>query len=57
MWSRFNRIYEARLKAKNKIPVGRGVWVSLYLPEANDPVNRVGAGAGLELPPFAEVPL
>lgn len=55
--ARFNRAYEARKDAGHKIPIGRGVWVSLYLPEANDPVSHVGAGAGLKFPPIATVPL
>lgn len=55
--ARFNRAYEARLNAGHKIPIGRGVWVSLYLPESNDPVSHVGAGAGLKFPPIATVPL
>jgi hypothetical protein len=46
-----------RKKAGRKIPIGRGVWVSLYIPEGNDPVSHVGAGAGLKFPPFATVPL
>lgn len=57
MRDRFNRAYAARKKAGHTIPIGRGVWVSLYLPEAPDPVNRVGAGAGLKFPPMATVPL
>lgn len=57
MRDRFNRAYEARVKAGHSIPVGRGVWVSLYLPEAKDPVTHVGAGAGLKFPPIAVVPL
>ena len=55
--ARFNRAYKARKDAGHKIPVGRGVWVSLYIPEANDPVSHVGAGAGLKFPPIATVPL
>lgn len=55
--ARFNRAYEARINAGHKIPIGRGVWVSLYLPEANDPVSHLGAGAGLKFPPIAIVPL
>lgn len=55
--SRFNRAYEARKSAGHKIPIGRGVWVSLYLPDANEPVSHVGAGAGLEFPPIATVAL
>jgi len=57
MRDRFNRAYAARLKAGHTIPIGRGVWVSLYLPEAQDPVSHVGAGAGLKHPPLATVPL
>lgn len=57
MRARFDRAYRARKEAKHDIPVGRGMWVSLYLPEAKDPVNRVGAGAGLDHPPIARVPL
>lgn len=55
--SRFNRAYEARKNAGHKIPTGRGVWVSLYLPEASDPVSHVGAGVGLKFPPIATVAL
>ncbi len=55
--ARFNRAYKARRSAGHKIPIGRGVWVSLYLPEADNPVSHVGAGAGLEFPPIAIVPL
>lgn len=57
MRDRFNRAYAARKKAGHKIPIGRGVWVPLYLPEAQDPVGHVGAGAGLKYPPIATVPL
>ncbi|HEY8124377.1 MAG TPA: hypothetical protein VIF88_03020 [Methylocystis sp.] len=57
MRDRFNRAYVARKKAGHSIPIGRGVWVSLYLPEAQDPVSHIGAGAGLKFPPIATVPL
>lgn len=57
MRSRFDRAYTARIKAGHSIPPGRGVWVSLYNPEANDPVSSVGAGAGLKHPAIATVPL
>jgi hypothetical protein len=57
MRARFDRAYEARLKAGHTIPIGRGVWVSLYIPESKDPVSLVGAGAGLKFPPIATVPL
>jgi hypothetical protein len=57
MRDRFNRAYAARKRAGHTIPIGRGVWVSLYLPEANDPVSHIGAGAGLKHPPIATIPL
>lgn len=57
MRDRFNRAYAARKKAGHSIQLGRGVWVSLYLEESANPVNRVGAGAGLNHPPIATVPL
>jgi len=47
---RFNRAYAARMAANHSIPQGRGVWVSLYEQDGNNPVNRVGAGAGLAHP-------
>jgi hypothetical protein len=55
--ARFNRAYKARMDAKHSIPVGRGVWVSLYDQETNSPVNRIGAGMGIKFPPIATVPL
>lgn len=55
--ARFDRAYAARIEAGYKIPVGRGVWVSLYHPEGNDPVTHVGAGAGLASAPIAKVAL
>jgi hypothetical protein len=57
MRDRFNRAYAARKNAGHSIPIGRGVWVSLYLPEAQDPVSHIGAGAGLKYPAIATVPL
>lgn len=54
---RFNRAYKARLAAGHSIPVGRGVWVSLYEKEQNVPVSLVGAGAGLEFKPIATIPI
>jgi hypothetical protein len=56
MRARFDRAYAARVKAGYTIPLGRGVWVSLYLPEAQDPVTYVGAGAALKYPAIATVP-
>lgn len=57
MRQRFDRAYAARIAAGYSIPLGRGVWVSLYDREATDPVTHVGAGAGLDHPPIAIVPL
>ena len=57
MRDRFDRSYEARKAAGHKIPIGRGVWVSLYEREAKYPPSRVGAGAGLDHPPIDRVSL
>lgn len=57
MRQRFDRAYSARIAAGYTIPLGRGVWVSLYSREATDPVTHVGAGAGLDHPPIATVQL
>ena len=35
MRERFDRACAARLKAGHAIPLGRGVWVSLYLPDSD----------------------
>src|SRR5438552_708962 len=50
MRARFDRAYAARKKAGYAMPVGRGIWLSLYEKELNDPVTLVGAGAGLDHP-------
>lgn len=57
MRDRFNRTYAARKKAGHTIPIGRGVWLSLYATESKSPVHFVGAGAGVAHPAFAKVPL
>ena len=57
MRDRFDRAYRARLAAGHSIPPRRGVWISLYLQEAQDPVNRIGAGAGLAHSAILRVPL
>ncbi len=57
MRDRFNRAYAARMRAGHSIPIGSGVWVSLYIPEGNEHVSHVGAGAGLKTPPIATIPL
>jgi hypothetical protein len=57
MRARFDRAYSARKKAGHTQPVGRGIWISLYHEESQHPVNRVGAGAGLDHPAIVRVPL
>ncbi|HEY0703111.1 MAG TPA: hypothetical protein VGD60_10115 [Candidatus Acidoferrales bacterium] len=57
MRERFDRAYAARRKAGRKVQLGRGMWISLYQPEASKPVLHVGAGAGLEHPHIARIPL
>ncbi len=56
MRDRFDRAYSARQQANYSIPVGRGLWLSLYDEEGPSP-TRVGAGAGVVHPPIARVPL
>ncbi len=55
MRKRFDRAYEARRAAGHTIQVGRGVWLSLYREEGNDPIQLVGAGAGNVYPPLDRV--
>ena len=57
MRDRFDRAYRMRIAAGHSIPLGRGLWLSLYEKEAEEPLNLVGAGAGLDTPPFARVSL
>ncbi len=57
MRDRFDRAYAARLGAGHSIPLGRGVWLPLYIPEAADPPSQVGGGAGLNNAPLARIPL
>ncbi|MQW11594.1 hypothetical protein GHK51_14880 [Sinorhizobium meliloti] len=51
--ARFDRAYDARKSAGHTLPIGRGIWLSLYDKEANDPVSYVGAGMGLDYSPLA----
>ncbi len=57
MRERFDRAYAARRKAGHTLPVGRGIWLSLYEKESENPVALVGGGFGLAHPPIAKVPL
>ena len=57
MRERFDRAYKARKAAGHAVPTGRGVWVSLYFPDAEEPVSHVGAGAGLDNPAIARISL
>jgi hypothetical protein len=57
MRKRFDRARTARMQAGRKMSEGRGMWISLYHPEAKEPVSLVGAGAGLAYPPIARVRL
>lgn len=57
MRDRFDRAYAARLKAGHTIPLGRGVWIQLYIPESDKTPSHVGGGAGLVHPALKQVPL
>ncbi|RWP43947.1 MAG: hypothetical protein E5Y63_27310 [Mesorhizobium sp.] len=39
------------------MPLGGGIWLSLYQKEAKEPVTLVGAGAGIDNPILAKIPL
>jgi hypothetical protein len=54
---RWNRAYQARKAANHVMPEGRGIWLSLYDPEASDPVSHVGAGMGNDFPAIATLDL
>lgn len=57
MRRRFDKAYAARKKANYVLPVGRGIWLSLYETEADEPVTYVGGGIGLAYPAIARIPL
>ncbi|MFC5755865.1 hypothetical protein [Rhizobium sp. GCM10022189] len=57
MRARYDRAYAARKAADYTMPVGRGIWLSLYDEEKDQPVTLVGAGAGLANPAIAKVPM
>jgi hypothetical protein len=53
---RIDKAYALRMKAKRSIPIGRGVWISLYDEDDGSP-KLAGAGAGNASPPIAKMPL
>lgn len=55
MRERFNRTYRARLDAGHTIPVGRGVWVSMFVEEDLATPSTVGGGIALNRKPLASV--
>jgi hypothetical protein len=57
MRARFDRTYKARLKAGHRIPLGRGVWLPLYIADDHSTARHAGGGAGLDHPEIARVPL
>ncbi len=57
MRDRFTRNYEARVAAKSSGRHKGPVFVGLYEEDSPTPISYVGAGAGIQHPPFAVVPL
>lgn len=57
MRQRYDRAYAARKAAGHVIPIGRGVWLSLYVDEDPTVPSLVGAGAGNKFPAIATIPL
>ena len=57
MRKRFDRAYRARLGAGHTIPVGRGVWVSMFLAEDPDAPSSVGGGIALDKKPLLSMKL
>ena len=52
MRDRFDSAYRARLDAGHKIPIGRGVWVSMFRPEDPNAASSVGGGIALGREPL-----
>lgn len=57
MRDRFDRTYRARLDAGHSIPVGRGVWVSMFVAEDQNAPSTVGGGIALGKKPLLSVKL
>lgn len=54
---RFDRAYRARLDAGHSIPLGRGVWVSMFVVEDPDAPSSIGGGIALGKQPLLSVKL
>ena len=52
MRQRFNRAYQARLDAGHTIPVGRGVWISMFIAEDATVPATIGGGIALGREPL-----
>jgi hypothetical protein len=52
MRERFDRGYRARLEAGHSIPRGRGVWISMFVPENPDVPTTIGGGIALQKKPL-----
>lgn len=57
MRDRFDRTYRARLDAGHSIPVGRGVWVSMFVQEDPSAPSTVGGGIAIGRKPMMVVKL
>lgn len=57
MRERFDRAYRARLAAGHSIPVGRGVWVSMFVKEDSSAPGTVGGGIALGRKPLLSIDL
>ena len=57
MRERFDRAYRARLDAGHSIPIGRGVWVSMFVAEDPKVPSTVGGGIAIGKKPLLETKL
>jgi len=57
MRERFDRAYRARLDAGHSIPLGRGVWVSMFVAEDPGAPSSIGGGIALGKQPLLDVKL
>lgn len=55
MRARFDKAYRARLDAGHSIPLGRGVWVSMFVPEDPTSPSTVGGGIALGKQPLLSI--